>query len=47
MVRARSKAVKSFRPILQRQRDDAAAKDQTGRQDLFDRLLTRIDDEAS
>jgi site-specific recombinase XerD len=36
-----------FRPILQRQRDDAAAKDQTGRQDLFDRLLTRIDDEAS
>jgi hypothetical protein len=36
-----------FRPILQRQRDDAAAKDQTGRQDLFDQLLTRLDNEAS
>jgi site-specific recombinase XerC len=36
-----------FRPTLQRQRDDAAAKGQTGRQQLFTRLLTRLEDEAS
>jgi site-specific recombinase XerD len=32
-----------FRPILQRQHDDAATKHQTHRADLFDRLLTRVD----
>ena len=32
-----------FRPTLQRQRDDAAIKDQTGRQQLFDQLLKRLD----
>jgi site-specific recombinase XerD len=32
-----------FRPTLQRQRDDAAAKQQTGRQQLFDQLLAKID----
>jgi hypothetical protein len=32
-----------FRPTLQRQRDDAAIKDQTGRQQLFDQLLNRLD----
>jgi hypothetical protein len=36
-----------FRPILQRQRDDAAIKNQTGRQELFSQLLTRLDGEAS
>ena len=36
-----------FRPTLQRQRDDAAAKGQVGRQKIFDGLLTRLDDEAS
>jgi hypothetical protein len=36
-----------FRPILQRQRDDAATKDQTGRQELFNQLLARLDNEAS
>ena len=32
-----------FRPTLQRQRDDAADKGQIGRQKIFDRLLTRLD----
>ena len=36
-----------FRPTLQRQRDDAAAKGQLGRQKIFDGLLARLDDEAS
>jgi hypothetical protein len=31
---------------LQRQRDDAAAKSQTGRQQLFEGLLARLDGEA-
>jgi hypothetical protein len=31
-----------FRPTLQRQRDDAAAKGQVGRQRIFDGLLTRL-----
>jgi hypothetical protein len=33
-----------FRPVLTRQRDDAAAKGQTGRQHLFDDLLNRLDE---
>ncbi len=36
-----------FRPTLQRQRDDAAAKGQVGRQQIFDGLLNRLGDEAS
>jgi integrase len=36
-----------FRPTLQRQRDDAAAKGQIGRQKIFDGLLTRLDADAS
>jgi hypothetical protein len=37
-----------FRPTLQRQRDDAETKQQTGRQQLLERLLKRLDDiEAS
>ena len=36
-----------FRPTLQRQRDDAAAKGQVGRQKIFDGLLTRLQEEAS
>jgi hypothetical protein len=36
-----------FRPTLQRQRDDAAAKGQIGRQRIFDGLLTRLDADAS
>lgn len=36
-----------FRPTLQRQRDDAAAKGQRGRQKIFEGLLTRLDDQAS
>jgi hypothetical protein len=43
MVRARIE----FRPILQRQRDHAAQHDQTHRADLYDRLLTRLDEAAS
>ena len=35
------------RPTLQRQHDPAAAHDQTHRADLFNRLLTHIDDQAS
>jgi integrase/recombinase XerD len=33
-----------FRPTLRRQRDDAAAKGQVGRQRIFDRLLARLDE---
>jgi len=36
-----------FRPTLQRQREDAAAKGQVGRQKIFDGILERLDDEAS
>ena len=36
-----------FRPTLQRQRDHAANHHQGHRVDLFDRLLTRIDESAS
>jgi integrase len=36
-----------FRPTLERQRDDAAAKGQVGRQKVFDGLLARLDEEAS
>ena len=36
-----------FRPTLQHQRDHAAEHDQTHRVDLFDRLLTRIDQQTS
>ena len=36
-----------FRPTLARQRDDAAAKGQIGRQRLFDGLIARLDDQAS
>jgi site-specific recombinase XerD len=34
-----------FRPTLRRQRDHAAARDQTGRRDLYDKLLGRLDDQ--
>jgi len=34
-----------FTPILQRQRDDAAAKGQVGRQRIFDGLLARLDND--
>jgi hypothetical protein len=36
-----------FRPTLQRQHDDATAKHQTGRQQLFGRILASIDRDAS
>ena len=36
-----------FRPTLARQRDDAAAKGQIGRQKIFDGLLGRLDGQAS
>jgi site-specific recombinase XerD len=36
-----------FRPTLQAQHDDAAAKQQTGRENLFANLLTSIDQDAS
>lgn len=36
-----------FRPTLIRQRNHAAEHDQTHRPDLFNRLLTRLDDQAS
>jgi len=35
------------RPTLQRQRDDAADKDQIGREKIFDGLLNRLDEQAS
>jgi integrase len=36
-----------FRPTLERQRDDAAAKGQVGRQKIFDGILDRLDTQAS
>jgi site-specific recombinase XerD len=36
-----------FRPTLQRQRDDAAARGQVGRQKIFDGLLSRLQEDAS
>jgi integrase len=36
-----------FRPTLEKQRNDAAAKGQVGRQKVFDGLLDRLDDQAS
>ena len=36
-----------FRPTLERQRDDAAAKGQVGRQRIFEGLLARLNGEAS
>ena len=36
-----------FRPTLHKQRDDAAAKGQIGRQKIFDGLIQRLDNEAS
>ncbi|SCF65042.1 hypothetical protein [Streptomyces sp. Ncost-T10-10d] len=36
-----------FRPTLERQRDDAAAKGQVVREQIFDGLLSRLDGEAS
>jgi len=36
-----------FRPTLQRQRDDAATKGQVGRQQIFDGLIGRLDEQAS
>ncbi|MFE7328847.1 hypothetical protein ACFU8W_28495 [Streptomyces sp. NPDC057565] len=36
-----------FRPTLERQRDDAAVKGQVAREQIFDGLLSRLDDEAS
>ena len=36
-----------FRPTLQHQHDDAAAKDQAHRQQLFGRLLADLDQDAS
>jgi hypothetical protein len=35
-----------LKPTLRRQRDDAAAKGQLGRQRIFDGLLDRLDDQA-
>ena len=36
-----------FRPVLERQREDAATKGQVGRQKIFDGLLARLDAQAS
>ena len=36
-----------FKPTLRRQRDDAIAKGQVGRQKIFDGLLRRLDETAS
>ncbi|WP_329375707.1 hypothetical protein OG625_00190 [Streptomyces sp. NBC_01351] len=36
-----------FRLTLERQRDDAAAKGQVAREQIFDGLLTRLDEQAS
>ncbi|UGY90272.1 hypothetical protein [Streptomyces gobiensis] len=36
-----------FRSTLERQRDDAAAKGQVAREQIFDGLLQRLDGEAS
>ncbi|HEY5201707.1 MAG TPA: site-specific integrase [Acidothermaceae bacterium] len=37
----------AFRPVLQAQHDDAAAKNQTGRQHLFSELLANLHEDAS
>jgi site-specific recombinase XerD len=37
----------AFRPVLQAQHDDAATKNQTGRQHLFSELLARLHEDAS
>src|SRR5207248_9225267 len=37
----------AFRPTLERQREDATAKGQVGRQKIFDGLLTRLDEEEA
>jgi integrase len=36
-----------FRPTLERQRDDAAAKGQVAREQIFDGLISRLDEQAS
>ncbi|MHB8330221.1 MAG: tyrosine-type recombinase/integrase [Acidimicrobiales bacterium] len=36
-----------FKPTLERQRDDAEAKGQVGRQNIFDGLLSRLEEDAS
>jgi len=36
-----------FRPTLEKQRDDAAAKGQAGRKKVFDGLLSRLDEAVS
>jgi len=36
-----------FRPTLQRQRDDAANKGQVARQQIFEGLLSRLDEQAA
>ena len=36
-----------FRPTLRKQREDAAAKGQVGRQKIFDGLLERLENDAS
>ena len=36
-----------FKPTLRRQRDDAKAKGQVGRERIFNGLLERLDDQAS
>ncbi|MCZ7462337.1 hypothetical protein [Streptomyces sp. WMMC940] len=36
-----------FRPTLERQRDDASAKGQVAREQIFDGLLSRLDGEAT
>lgn len=38
---------REFRPTLQHQRDDAAAKGQVGRQQIFEGILARLEEEAS
>ena len=36
-----------FKPTLRKQREDAIAKGQLGRQKIFDSLLHRLEDDAS
>jgi hypothetical protein len=42
-----SQTTLEFRPILERQREDAATKGQVGRHKIFDGLLARLDAQAS
>ncbi|MEV4227889.1 hypothetical protein AB0J81_12465 [Streptomyces bobili] len=35
-----------FRPTLERQRDDAPSKGQVAREQIFDRLLSHLDEQA-